>query len=216
MSNGVCISFDAYYSRNEYNKFLENIKTNNVEFIEYVLLRPPYHFYFKISEKHLPVFLKYDILPKNMERFLLEKLKPVMPSDEIYLRRKPGDSALKFEKFVSPRIFRKLVTQQYGILFRYSNRSQLLEISRDTGATIWMLGKHREWNLAFSFSKYIKGYIPLDWVFVEKKKLTQFNKPGEFEYYLNWKKLVTTKLSNKTIDYPYIKDGQYHPLKMPT
>jgi hypothetical protein len=207
------ITFDPYYTHTEYNNFLQNIKDSGIPYKEYVLIKPPYYFYFSIDEKYIPIFLKYKELTKGNERYLLERVKTLYPSEDFYLLRKESDSTLNFEKFISPNIFKQIATEQYACVFRYRNKEQLMSISRELGIQVWVLGRQRDWNLAFSFNKFIKNYIPLDWVLVEKTKPSQFEKPGDFEAYLNYFVLHKVKLTNKVINYPYFDSGVYYPMK---
>jgi hypothetical protein len=209
----VLISFDKYYTRLEYNIFLENLTASKVPFKEYVSIKPPYYFYFSIDEAYIPVFLKHDIAPKGTDKYMLERIKAFQQNEIYTLTRKQSDTPNSFEKYVSPIIFRNLKDNDYGCLFRYKNREQLVKITRDLGIKVWDLGKQREWNVAFSYNKFIRNYVPLDWILLEKKKPSDFSKPGEFEYEFNYKRLIKTKLTNKFLNYPYYEDGKYFPLK---
>jgi hypothetical protein len=196
-----------------YNSFVDVAKSNNINIKEYIEVRPPYRWFVEVAESHLPVFLKYEIATKEMQKFLLEKLVPIYPNEEYNLKRKKSTPPQSFEDFVSPTIFKRIPSEPYALCFRYKNKEQLMRYSKELGIKIWLLGRHREWFLAFTFNKFIRNYIYTSDVILEKNNIKEFSKPCEFEVDLNFKKLIKVKLNNKVIDYPYIEDGVYHPLK---
>jgi hypothetical protein len=208
------VTFDDYYKPSEYNSFLNNLDYNNIEYEQYVCIRPPYHFYIYIDDKYLPVFLRYKIAESSIEKYMLNKIKAFYPNEKYMLTRKDSDSPSgSYEKYISPTIFKNIKNNDYACVFRYKNKEELIRISRELGVAIWDLGKQREWNLAFSYSKFIKSYIPLNWILLEKISSSQFSIPGEFEFELNYKKLNKVKLDNKYLDYPVYINGVYFPLK---
>lgn len=208
------ITFDSYYTHTQYNDFLLNLRANKIIFEEFVCIKPPYQFYIYIEEKYLPVFLKYNIATSSLERYMLNKIRAYYPNEEYTLLRRQTDNPASFEKFVSPIIFRELRTANYACVFRYKNKEELIKISKGLGVKVWDLGRHREWNLGFTFSKMIKNYVNLSWIVLEKTDKSQYSKPGEFEATLNFNKLNKTKLANKYEDYPYYDDGIYYGLKI--
>lgn len=209
----VYITFDGIYSIKNYNDFVNTAKAKKIELKEFINIRPPYRWYIQIEEKYLPVFLNYAVLPKADEKWLLEKMIPLNPMEEYILTRKVSDLPQDFQNFVSPNIFKDIPSADYCVMFKYKNKDELIKISKEIGIKIYVLGMHRGWNLAFTFNKYIRNYIYLDQIILEKKKPSDYQKAGEFEYTLNFKKLVKVKLTNKTLDYPYYEDGTWYPLK---
>lgn len=207
------ITFDNYYTITDYNNFITNLKNNKINFKEFISTKSPYNFYIQIDDKYLPVFLKYNIVPDNTIRYLLEKVQGFYPNEKFYLTRKLSDSPLLFEKYISPKIFQDIKDNEYACVFRYKNKEELYRITRELGIKIWDLGRQREWNLAFTYNKFIHNYIHLNYIILEKTKSGQFSKPGEFELELNYKKLVKVKLDNKFINYPYYDNGIYYALK---
>lgn len=209
----IYITFDGIYNVQRYNEFVQNIKSYKVLYKEFISIRPPYKWHIQIEERYAPVFLKYQVLTKADEKWLLETMKPLYPNEAYILTRKVSDLPQDFQNFVSPNIFKDIPSADYALVFKYKNKEELLKISKEWGIKIYVLGKHREWNLAFTFNKYIRNFIFLDQIILEKKKPSDFQKQGEFEQTLNFKKLVKVKFTNKTIDYPFYEDGIWHPLK---
>ncbi|MDD2505498.1 MAG: hypothetical protein PHF21_04450 [Bacilli bacterium] len=207
------ITFDPYYSVKDYSDFIENSKKLGYKLEEYISLKTPYNWYIKVNKDQLPIFLKYDIASDSTQRFLVEKIKPLYPNEEYMLTRRSTDAKSEFERFVSPKIFQKIKSASYCCLFRYKNKDDLIKITKKLPTIIYDLGNYKTWNLALCFNKYIRNYIFSSWVLLEKKNESDFSKPGEFEYLLNYKILVDTKFNNKTIEYSYFKDGTYTPLK---
>lgn len=207
------ITFDPYYSVKEYSEFLNNSKKLGLKIEEYISLRPPHNWYLKVNKDQLPIFLKYDIASDSTQKFLVEKVKPLYSNEEYILTRRPTDAKSEFEKFTSPRIFQKIKSASYCCLFRYKNKDELVKITKEIPTKIYDLGTYKTWNLALCFNKYIRNYVYSSWILLEKKNESDFSKPGEFEYTLNYKVLVDVKFNNKTIEYPYWKEGTYYPLK---
>lgn len=209
----MLISFDPYYTVTSYNNFIQAAKDNNVQFVEYISTITPYYWYIDVPQKYLPVFLKFKKCSKAEERWLVSKLVPLFASEEFALKRRETDRLTNFEKFTSSKVFRTLRHKEYACLFRYKREQELLDISRESGIKIWVLGDTAKgWKLALCFSKYIRNYIHSDMVILEKHSKEEFSKPGEFEVELNIKKLVTEKLKNKYVEYPYYEDGRYFPI----
>lgn len=206
------ITFDDFYSIKEYNSFIENAK-KRTEIQEYISLKPPHHWYIKIKKEHLPLFLRFKIASDSTERFLVQKIKPLYPSEEMQLIRRESTSLKDFERFVSPKIFQKVKHSSYAVLFRYKNKQELIKITKESPVKIYDLGQVGKWNLAMCFNKYIRNYIFSSWILIEKTKESEFVNPGDFEQYLNYKILVTSKFDNKTFEYPFVKDGVYTTLK---
>lgn len=212
----MLITFDPYYTITSYNNFLQAAKDNKLQFTEYISTITPYYWYIDVPEKYLPVFVKYKKCSKAEERWLVAKLVPLFANEEFNLKRRETDKLANFEKFTTPKVFRTLRHKDYACVFRYKREQDLLEISRESGIKIWTVGEAKGWKLALCFSKYIKNYIPLDFIILEKKSKEEFSKPGEFEVELNYKKFVNDKLKNKYVEYPYYEDGKYYPLSMPS
>jgi hypothetical protein len=207
------ISFDSFYSIPEYNKFITTLLEKDIPFKQLISMRAPFKWYIQIASKYAPVFLNYSTLPKGTDKWLLETMMPINPAEAYILRRKPSNIPTDFETFTSPNIFKQLKTEPYCILFKYKNKEQLMHWSSEYGLKFYLLGRHREYNLAFSFQKHTRNFVYSNDILMEKTKMDQYSKPGEFEQELNYKKLIKVKLSSKTIDYPFIENGTYHPLK---
>lgn len=207
------ITFDPYYTVQEYSDFIKNAKEKGRPVEEYILLKPPYNWYVKINKSDAPIFLKYSEASSSIEPYLVEKIKPLYANEEYLLTRRSTDAKNEFERFVSPKIFQHVKRASYCCLFRYTSKDYLAKATKEMPLKIYDLGQYKNWNLALCFNKYIRNYVYNSYVFIEKKSESDFSKPGEFEYFLNYKVLVDVKFNNKTIDYPYWKDGTYTQLK---
>lgn len=208
------ITFDPYYGVDEFNKFLESAKNNNVKYTKYISIRPPYDWYIKVQDKDIPKWVDYKEATNDEIRYLISMIIPVYPSDEWFLYRREAKAKKDFESYISPKIFKDLKTAKFGMIFRYSNLNELLTISKDLNITIWIIGKTQEkgWNLAFTFNPYVKGLIPLTHVLLEKTNAIQYQNPGEFEQVFNYKILVKEKLENKSFYQQMVKSGKYIPV----
>ena len=210
------ITFDPYYDINQYNHFIKVAKSKGLEIKEYISLKAPHHWYIKVNQAHFPAFLDFKLASDAMSKYLVEKLTPLYPNEAMLLTRRPTDSLVNFEKFVSPKVFQRVKNASYVCLFRYKNRQELLNITKELPTKIYDLGYHKTWNLAICFNKYIRNHVFSSHILIEKTNETQFGTPGEFELHLNYKILVNTKFNNKTIEYPYAENGNYFTLKRPT
>lgn len=204
-------SFDDFYDIQEVNKFIDNLKTNKIPYRTYISIKPPHNWFYEVSDKYKPVWLKYDEIQKSMIKFLMQTIIPIDPSDEKYLRRTPSTPKSDFEKFISPNIFKKAKDKDYVIIFRYKDLKEIQNISKELGIKIFMIGKMRGYNLAMCFNKYVKNYVFQRNIIIEKTKKSEYSKAGELEYALS-EEMRFAKLVKKTRKYPYVEDGSYHPL----
>lgn len=211
------ITFDGYYTPTEQRKFIEQYKNvrgpKQLQNKEYVCTRAPYRHFFEVNEPDLPVFLKYDIASSLEERYNVRKLIPLFPSEEYRMIRRDGDAPQEISKFIEPDAFKELRESDYAVLFRYSSQEQMLAASKELKTIVYDLGKQRgNWWIGMCFDKGIHNYVTIDNILMEKRSKSEYSKSGEFEADFNYRIMVSYKLINKVMKYPYWKNGRYYPL----
>lgn len=211
------ITFDPYYSVNQINEFMEQYQNNGFEYKKNLLIsiKPPYYRFVEVRDSELPAFLKYHEATSTELFYSVRQLIPLFPSQELILQRRSADSELSISKFIEPEIFKELRRKSYGIIFKWSNEGDLQEITKKLKSKVWLLGTHRgSWKLAFSFDKGLKSFLNTSQIVLEKLSKSDYTKPGEFEVKLN-QIMISDKLKNKLIEYPYWDSGKFHPLARP-
>lgn len=211
------ISFDPYYPVQQVNQFMEQYENSGFSYKKNMLIgiKAPYYRYIEVPNNHIPVFLKYYEASSTELFYMVHQLIPLYPQEEFLLQRRYTDSEMSISKFIEPNIFKELRHKPYGIVFRWTNSQDLQRITTSLKNKVWLLGIVRgNWKLAFSFDKGVKSFINKDQIILEKFSKSDYNRPGEFEVKLN-QILLTEKLKNKTIEYPYWDNGKFYPLLRP-
>ena len=218
MAKKVYISFDDYYGVDEYNSFITAAKNNDVEFEEFVRVRPPYNRFLYIEEKHLPKFVNYDYATASDEKFLVSTTKAIYPNEAYLLRRRDGED-ISFYKYITPKPMKNAHKEEHFIAFKGYSPAYIAEISKKLGkAKIYKWGKadKKGYEIWFTYNPYIRGIIDKSITLMDFGKGTSKNvpqNPGEIEYLLNYKVLVSEKLMNKSYLLEYFSDGKRYPLK---
>lgn len=205
------ITFDNYYTEEEYNHFIQAAKNNNIAFTEFISIRPPYYWYLEVETA--PQFVNYEVATKADEKWLVSKIKALNPSEEYLLQRRTG-SKTAIEKYISNTQFKRMRTDPYFLIFKNGGRGVPLQMSKEIpDEEIYVIGKVKGQYYHLTFNQYFKSFINENDVVLEKTSMNDFTLPGEVEQTLNYKKFVINKLKNKTLDLPYFKNGVYYPLK---
>jgi len=204
------ITIDPYYSVTEYSEAIEALKNNDIEYYEYINVKPPYNWY--INTDSLPVFMNYDIITQNQERFLVQKTTPLFANEEYLLKRRETDGSglAAVKKFILNDVFTENIG--YALCFRYKSRVELQDITRKLKTRVYLLGTYKGWKLAITFNKYIKGEIPPDFI-VQEKQENELNGLGEFELMINYKGLKKKDTIRKYTATAYIDNGKVHPIR---
>lgn len=228
MGRGIFVTFDPYYGVNEYNSFKTAARNNGIEFEEYLRIRPPYNRFLKLKDKSdLPSFVNYDFALTGDKKWLVSTVKAVQPNEEYLLRRRAGKD-ISYWDFILPRNMKNAHKEDYIMVFRSFDFTELSEISKKMGDTKifkWGRAKNKGYNIYYCYNPYIKGIIPSRNVLMEfGKEATDGIKhekvvpkiAGDLEYYLNHYVLVKEKLEDKTYEAEYWQKGVIHPLKRKT
>jgi hypothetical protein len=218
MGKKVYITFDDYYKVDEYNSFITAAKNNSVKFDEFIRIRPPYSRFLYIDEKDLPVFVNFDYASVSDEQFLVSAVKPIYPNEAYLLKRREGED-ISYYKYITPKPMKNAHKEDHFIAFKGYSDAYIANISKKLGkAKIYKWGHadKKGYDIYFSFNPYLRGIIDKTIILMDYGKGTPKNvpkNPGDIEYELNYKVLVSEKLMNKSYLLEYWSEGKKHPLK---
>ncbi len=74
------ITIDPYYSTQFYNESLEALKNNNIEFSEFINIKPPYNWYLDVEKE--PIMVNYDIASGSERRWMVNKVEALRTNEE--------------------------------------------------------------------------------------------------------------------------------------
>jgi hypothetical protein len=207
------ITVDPYYEIDEYNRMLQALENNGVEYSLWIDIRAPHYWYIKVDDENEPKFIDFDVKTKTEERFLVSAIVPQRSQDSYLLQRRNADPATDFEKFVMNDYWKEALSSDYMIIFKYKSNEDIRQLSKDLGIKIYEMGVHR-WKISMAFNKYVKGHLVADQIVFEKtaKQMKEFSKPGTLEAEFNYRVLRTVyKIMNKTLKTTYWLKGQKFP-----
>lgn len=186
-------TIDNYYDINFYNSAKEALKNNKVDFNEFIEIKPPYNWYFKLPDNLKPVLVNYD--EKEKYRFLVQKVRSLRPNDEYVLQRRTDDSGSAIQKYIYNDAFRD--SSEYGIFFNINSKDSLLSISKQFPGKIYYLGKYyNKFRVCLCNNPMIKNYIDQSQILMEKEP--EMKEIGRFEAEFNYRVL---KLKDSIIKY---------------
>lgn len=224
------ITFDPYYSVEDYNSFLNAARNNGIEYTEFIRIRAPFTRYLKIKDKKdLPAFVNYDFAAVGDIKWLVSTVRAVRPNEEYLLKRRAGKD-IRYYDFILPNALKEANKEDYIMVFKSQDFTEMAQISKKLGGTPiykWGESKIKKYKIYYCFNPYISGILS------ERNKLMEFGDTGspsqalkhskvvpkiqgELEYYLNYFVLIKEKLENKTLESEYWQNGKIHPLKKET
>ena len=188
-------TLDNYYSVKFYNQTIEALKNNQVKFKEFIDIKSPYNWYFKLTDDLKPIMVNYDELAKN--RFLVQKVQALRPNEEYLLQRREDDGGANIKKYILNDAFKD--AEEYGILFHIKSKDELLRLSKQFPGKIYYIGKYydNKFRVCLCNNKMIKNYIQPDQILLEKTP--EMKEPGRFESEFNYRVL---KLKDYIVKYP--------------
>lgn len=206
-------TIDPYYSNQFYNECKEALKNNNIDFNEYINIKPPYNWYFELKQE--PIIVNYDKATNSEERWMVGKVNALRPNEEYLLLRRDNDNGQKaLLKFVENEPMREARKSDYAVFFTIKNKEDGLALSKDFPGKIWYLGKYynNRFRLCLCTHKEIKGFLNEDEVLLESSK--ELSEPGRFESELNWKVFRLKDRLVKFTETPYFENGIFNPVKI--
>lgn len=201
------ITIDPYYSNTFYNECKEALKNNNVQFQEFVNIKAPYNWYFKLDRT--PLMINYDVSTNSENRWMVNVVKALRPTEEYLLLRRENDTGINgLLKFIENEPLRLARLSDFAAFFTVKNRDELQNITKEYPGKIWYFGKYykNKYRVCLAIHPTIKAFIHRDQILVEKTP--ELSSPGYLESELNYKILKGDMLIKFT-ETPYFENGQY-------
>lgn len=196
-------TLDNYYSVKFYNETREALKNNQIKFKEFIEIKSPYKWYFKIDDNLKPIMVNYD--EKQKYRFLVQKVQALRPNEEYLLQRREDDAGSNIKKYIYNDAFRD--SEEYGIFFHIKSKDELLKISKEFPGKIYYLGKYydNKFRVCLCNNIMIKNYINPGQILLEKTP--EMKEPGRFEAEFNYRVLKLNDYVVKYTETIYALDG---------
>ena len=187
-------TLDPYYNTKFYNEAKEALKNNNVKFSEFLDIKTPYNWYYKLPDGIKPIMVNYD--EKEKSRFFIRKVQALRPNEEYVLQRRTDDTGANITKYIYNDAFRDIT--DYGVFFNIKNKDELLRISKEYPGKIYYLGKYydNKFRVCLCNNKMIKNYIEPSQILLEKTP--EMKEPGRFEADFNY---LVLKLKDYIVKY---------------
>ena len=155
----MIFGIDSYYSIEEYNKVIDALKYNQIDFQEFISTKN-YQFYIKTPLA--PFTLKYDSVQNQMSAFFVSKVQYLQSSEMVkYTRRSEhsGKAALKLaynDAFEACR-------GTYCYFFHLPNADAAKSLSNEIGK-IWYFGKYagNRYKVYMSNNEYLPKFVKID------------------------------------------------------
>ena len=190
------ITIDPYYDVERYNESLQALMNNGVKFEEYISTRTPYNWYLKLDTA--PIMMNYDILTKDIKKFLVRKTLPLQTNDEIKLFRRNQ----YFSHYTSNDALSTF--KDYGVFFTLKNSESVIGLSKKIPLKIWYFGRYynNRYNVYFCNSPLVKTFL------VETD--TKIKDINSLECELNYKIFLGKDFLKKYTETPYYLEGQFY------
>ena len=215
-------TLDSYYGIKDYNRFISSAKNNNIEFEEFINIKPPHNRYIMVDDEDVPKFIDYDLASKPDTRWLIAAVKPTQPNELYYLERREGQD-ISYFNYILPQEFKNMHNEDYICIFKGWDSTEINNWSKLVqGVKIYKWGEAivKGYKIYVCFNPYISGIIPSSRKLLEydnNLKLSKKSVPkiqGMIEYELNHFVLIQEKLINKTYLLEYHLNGYKVPLKV--
>lgn len=199
------VTIDPYYDLKFYNETLDALRNNNIKFTECISIKTPNNWYIGVDETNLPKFINFDLCSKTEERFLISKVRPCIPADEIKLYRRHKGKTI--EPYITNDAFKS--STGYLCLFDLKNKIDGYELSRKIGR-FYYLGKYysNKYRVCITDNPNIKNFIPLDNILMESTN-AETKETLRMECDFNYKVLFNKERIQKFTLTPYFENGIY-------
>lgn len=205
------ISFDNYYSKSEYNRFLISAFNNSVNVQEYISIKPPYNWWLAIDDKDVPKFLDYDETKDT--RYFVSKIVPRYPNEEFILRRKDNDPKSDVRRFIENDVLSMATKEKFVCVFVFQG-TKIRDYSKEIDSKLYILGQKGMYKVGVCFNPYIQNVvIPSDIILTVEDN--DWRGQGEIEQRINYLWKPQLKLSNKTMESSYFYKGEYNMIQRP-
>lgn len=202
------ITVDPYYDTQFYNECKEALENNKVPYKEFINIKAPYYWYFKIDQP--PIMVNYDQAQESEYRWMVNVVKALRPNEEYLLMRRNNDKGGKsLFKFIENEPLKEARLSDYAIFFTIKNREQGEQLTKDYPGKVWFMGKYydNKYKVCLATHPIVKGFLDPGQVLLEKNQDMQ--EPGRFEAELNWKVFRQNDYLIKFTETPYFENGKY-------
>lgn len=207
-------TIDEYYPIEFYNECREALKNNNIPFNEFISIKPPFNWYFQLDQD--PIMVNFDKLPKNIERFLVNKQRALRANEEYrFQRRNDGIGQKALFKYSENEPLKEARLSDYAVFFNAQSKEQLQEITKDLpGTKIYYFGRYYKdkYKVALCMNPMIKNFLNSGDILLENDN--EFKEPGRFEAELNFKVFRQFDYLQKYTETTYFLNGKYYPVKI--
>jgi hypothetical protein len=200
------ITLDDYYPTEFFNEVKSSLRNNNIEYQEFISIKPPFNWYFKIDQK--PLMVNYDEISKKDQRWLVQKVKPLRANEEYLFQRRNDDTGQKaILKYTENKPLIEARKSDYACFFTVKNKEELQNISKEFPGKIYFMGKYynNKYRICLCTNKMIKNFIDPQKILIEDT----FKEPSRFEAELNYRVFRGNDMLEKHTDTPYMINGVY-------
>lgn len=202
------ITIDPFYNNQFYNECKEALKNNNVAFQEFINIKAPYNWYFKLNQA--PLMVNYDLATDSESRWMVSKVNPLRPNEEYLLLRRDKDKGqTALLRYVENEPLREARESDYAVFFTVKNKEEAMQLTRDFPGRVWYFGKYynNKYRVCLCTYRTVKGFLDIEQILLEKTQ--ELSDPGKFEAELNWKVFRHKDMLLKFTETPYFERGQY-------
>lgn len=207
------VTIDPYYNTQFYNECKEALKNNDVPFEEFINIKPPFNWYFKVDQK--PILVNYDLATDAETRWMVNTVKPLRPNEEYLLLRRDNDKGPKaLLKFVENEPLRLARESDYAVFFTVKNKEDVERLTKDYPGKVWYFGKYynNKYRICLATHRTVKGFLNENQILLEKTQ--ELSDPGRFESELNFKVFRGNDVLLKFTETPYFENGIYNKPKI--
>lgn len=203
----MIFTIDPYYDIQHFNRTLESLKNNKVQYELFIDNRAPHYFY--IEAPIQPVFMDYDLISTSRERNLVSLVNSYTPQNDYrFLRRTSHTGKQGFTYYSENDVFAQMNKTKQGVLIHMQVEHQF-KVSKKYPRKLWFLGRYI--NSSFIVfqqdSLEIKNYLD-----VPHKILAQgssFQHSTDLEAELNYKHFLFRERLIKLDETPVLQGGKY-------
>lgn len=155
----MIFGIDSYYTIEEYNKVIDALKYNGIDYQEFISTK---NYQFFIKTPGTPFTLKYDIPNTQFTAFFVAKTQFLQSSEEVRFTRRAehgGKAALKLaynDAFDA-------MGQNYCYFFHLPNAESARALSQEIGK-IWYFGKYagNRYKVYLTNNEYLPKFVSID------------------------------------------------------
>lgn len=207
------ITIDPYYPIEFYNESKEALKNNNVSFTEFINIKSPFYWYFKLES--YPIMVNFDKISSSEKKWLVTKVKAFRPNEEYLLFRRSNDKGKSgIERYLLNEPLLESHNSKFSIFFNIKNIEEGISLSKEFPGKIWYFGKYYNNSLRVCLcsNPYIKNYLNKEQILLEKT--IEHKEIGRFESDLNYYVFREKDYLIKFTETPYFEKGLFNKVQL--